>query len=134
MTLFARAVFCTSRNGCKTQAEAIAKDDRAATLVPDAAKRAQLASAARSAQDSTLRLTIERGVGFHSAGLSKEDRALVEGLFRAGDIMVLCTTTTLAQGVNLPAHLVVVKSTQQYRGASGYEGACAHYLRFACCP
>lgn len=40
---------------------------------------------------------------------------------------MLCTTTTLAVGVNLPAHLVIVKGTRRWTsapaggGASGYE-------------
>lgn len=39
---------------------------------------------------------------------------------------VLCTTSTLAMGMNLPAHLVVIKGTRRYVGseaedASGYE-------------
>lgn len=33
---------------------------------------------------------------------------------------VFSTTTTLAQGVNLPAHLVVIKSTQYYTRGRGY--------------
>lgn len=40
------------------------------------------------------------------------DRNLIEGLFLNGDIQVLCTTNTLAHGINLPAHTVVLKSTQ----------------------
>jgi len=31
---------------------------------------------------------------------------------------VLVTTSTLAMGVNLPAHLVIIKATQQYIGGS----------------
>lgn len=51
-------------------------------------------------------------VGFHNGGVSMLDRALVEGLFLAGDLLVLCTTSTLGHGVNLPAHAVIIKSTQ----------------------
>ena len=34
---------------------------------------------------------------------------------------VLCATSTLAVGVNLPAHLVVIKGTRRYTGA-GSDG------------
>lgn len=51
-------------------------------------------------------------VGYHNGGLSMNDRNLIEGLFLNGDIQVLCTTNTLAHGINLPAHTVVIKSTQ----------------------
>lgn len=36
-------------------------------------------------------------------------------------LAVLVATTTLALGVNLPARLVVIKGTNHYRGAKGYE-------------
>lgn len=51
-------------------------------------------------------------VGYHNGGLCQKDRSLVEGLFLSGDIQVICTTNTLAHGINLPAHTVVIKSTQ----------------------
>lgn len=44
-----------------------------------------------------------------STGL--EDRRLVETLFLNSELGVICTTTTLAQGVNFPAHLVIIKGT-----------------------
>lgn len=44
-----------------------------------------------------------------SAGLSSRDRDVVEKMFLKGEIKVLVATATLAWGVNLPAHLVIVK-------------------------
>ena len=59
------------------------------------------------------------GIGIHHAGLSKKDRLLVEDLFAAGYLQVLCSTATLAWGVNLPAHTVILKGTQIYSPEKG---------------
>jgi replicative superfamily II helicase len=50
----------------------------------------------------------------HHAGLSSEDRGLVEELFLQAKIQVLVATSTLAWGVNLPARLVILKGTEYY--------------------
>lgn len=52
------------------------------------------------------------GFGIHHAGMLRSDRNLVEKLFAEGHIKVLCCTATLAWGVNLPAHTVIIKGTQ----------------------
>jgi hypothetical protein len=83
-------------------------------FVRSAAAASALASAAASAESPRLAACLPAGVAFHSAALSSSDRSLVESLFREGALLVLCTTSTLAQGVNLPARLVVVKGTRQY--------------------
>ena len=47
---------------------------------------------------------------------------LVETLFEHGFIQVVCTTSTLALGVNLPVYLVIIKGTVQWKGGGkGYE-------------
>jgi len=51
--------------------------------------------------------------------MGREDRELVEDLFADRHIAVLCTTATLAWGVNLPAHAVIIKGTQIYDPAKG---------------
>ncbi|EEC73605.1 hypothetical protein OsI_08087 [Oryza sativa Indica Group] len=58
-------------------------------------------------------------VGYHNGGLCLKDRSVVEGLFLKGDIQILCTTNTLAHGINLPAHTVVIKSTQFFNKEKG---------------
>ena len=62
------------------------------------------------------------GVAYHHAGLDMQDRKLVEQQFLDRKIRILCATSTLAVGVNLPAHLVVVKGTMSWRGGGmGYQ-------------
>ncbi|GAA0146069.1 DNA metabolism protein [Lithospermum erythrorhizon] len=66
--------------------------------------------------DQNLRHTLQFGVGLHHAGLNDKDRSLVEELFANNKIQVLVCTSTLAWGVNLPAHLVIIKGTEYYDG------------------
>lgn len=65
-------------------------------------------------KDEALREALSFGIGLHHAGLVEADRQLAEELFANNKIQVLIATSTLAWGVNLPAHLVVVKGTQYF--------------------
>ncbi|KAJ4838086.1 DExH-box ATP-dependent RNA helicase DExH14 [Turnera subulata] len=61
----------------------------------------------------------DHGIGIHHAGMLRADRALTERLFSDGLLKVLVCTATLAWGVNLPAHTVVIKGTQIYDPKAG---------------
>jgi len=63
------------------------------------------------------------GVAFHHAGLDGLDRHTVEKGFLEGQISVICCTSTLAVGVNLPCHLVIVKNTVTWQDNSWKEYA-----------
>ncbi len=65
-------------------------------------------------EDQVLREALSFGIGLHHAGLIEADRRIAEELFANNQIQVLIATSTLAWGVNLPAHLVVVKGTQYF--------------------
>ncbi|XP_013383776.1 activating signal cointegrator 1 complex subunit 3-like [Lingula anatina] len=67
-------------------------------------------------RDSNLKLTLAFGIGLHHAGLHERDRKVVEELFVNQKIQILVATSTLAWGVNFPAHLVVVKGTEYFDG------------------
>lgn len=85
----------------------------------DAGSREVLNEAASQATDADLKDILPYGFGIHHAGMNRVDRADVEDLFASGAIQVLVSTATLAWGVNLPAHTVVIKGTQVYSPEKG---------------
>lgn len=110
-------VFCNSRsNTSKVAAEVARQAGR--QLVGSAAQAHALARASSSAIDGSLSEMLRCGVGFHHAGLDVQDKRLVETMFAAGELPILCSTSGLAQGVNLPAHLVVLCNTCKYASSS----------------
>lgn len=85
----------------------------------DAGSREVLAEAASQATDQDLKDILPYGFGIHHAGMNRIDRTDVEDLFARGAIQVLVSTATLAWGVNLPAHTVIIKGTQIYSPEKG---------------
>lgn len=65
-------------------------------------------------RNKQLRELFPDGFGTHHAGMLRNDRNLVEQLFSEGFIKVLVCTATLAWGVNLPAHAVIIKVSQNH--------------------
>jgi helicase len=57
---------------------------------------------------------LQKGVAFHNADLTFDERRVVEYFYLQGEIRVIFSTTTLSMGVNLPAKTVFVE-TQKYQ-------------------
>lgn len=72
----------------------------------------ELAPYINKVKDDTLKLSLQFGIGLHHAGLVESDRQISHKLFEQNKIQILIATSTLAWGVNLPAHLVIIKGTQ----------------------
>ncbi|KAI8374185.1 Sec63 Brl domain-containing protein [Radiomyces spectabilis] len=98
---------------------ALEKDTIARFLNQDSASREILQSEAATVKDANLQDLLPYGFAIHHAGMTRADRTLVEELFADGHIKVLCSTATLAWGVNLPAHAVIIKGTQIYSPEKG---------------
>jgi replicative superfamily II helicase len=77
-----------------------------------------LAGADPSAVLADLRQCLAGGVAFHISDLARDEKIAIEDQFRDPDsgIRVLVCTTTLAQGVNLPAETVIIVELEHPTG------------------
>ena len=118
-------IFCQTQKGSINSAKQLMQDYQEGKLqsmkieLPTKKILEQISSSINNKQLSTF---VKYGIAFHNAGLSLNDRQIIEDNFRINAIKIICTTSTLSQGVNLPARLVIIKSTNCYKGHNiGYS-------------
>ena len=145
---FGALVFCSSRQGCQNTASLIANamSDEVTDIVLE--QRKDAVNELRSLPlplDETLEMTIPRGVAFHHAGLTAEERDIVAAAYDAGVIKVIVATCSLAAGINLPARRVILHGARmgrdfigpamlrQMRGRAGRKGKDDVGESFLCC-
>uniref|UniRef100_A0A3Q2DDF4 DNA polymerase theta n=1 Tax=Cyprinodon variegatus TaxID=28743 RepID=A0A3Q2DDF4_CYPVA len=113
-------LFCPSKNWCEKLADTIARafynlrhtaGPQPVCLDPEGLVDviAQLRRTP-AGLDPILQRTVPWAVAFHHAGLTFDERDVLEGAFRQGLIRVLAATSTLSSGVNLPARRVVIRT------------------------
>ncbi|MFD9716102.1 DEAD/DEAH box helicase [Streptomyces sp. NPDC059076] len=100
-------VFRATRRDVRTSARSLA---RRLGLPPAETVISKLPQGDDGQVNDLLRECLTRGVAFHVSDLSDEERRLLEQSFKqpGSELRVLVATTTLAQGVNLPADSVVI--------------------------
>lgn len=89
--------------------DACLERDTIASLVKSQGSLEVLSKEANECKNLELKDLLPYGFGIHHAGMNRLDRTLVEDLFGDRHIQVLVSTSTLAWGVNLPAHTVIIK-------------------------
>jgi len=98
---------------------AMQNDALAKFLHEDSASREILQTEVESIKTQDVKDLLPYGFAIHHAGLPRTDRKLIEDLYADRHIQVLVSTATLAWGVNLPAHTVIIKGTQVYNPERG---------------
>ncbi|KAL4816130.1 hypothetical protein BDW67DRAFT_54743 [Aspergillus spinulosporus] len=117
-------VFSGSRVACQVHAALIsdAMPDPATLGAEDLGKRLDLLAELRSLPsglDPALENTLIRGVGFHNAGMTTEEREAIAQAYDQGVLKVLVATCSLAAGVNLPARRVIINGARMGRELVG---------------
>ncbi|WCJ44783.1 U5 small nuclear ribonucleoprotein helicase putative [Euphorbia peplus] len=109
----------TAKTARAIRDSALANDTLGRFLKEDSASREILQSHTDMVKSNDLKDLLPYGFAVHHAGMTRADRQLVEDLFGDGHVQVLVSTATLAWGVNLPAHTVIIKGTQIYNPEKG---------------
>ena len=143
-------VFCSSRQSCQNNAalisEAMPESDRIGENIYDLRKDviASLQSLP-SGIDPVFEQTIIKGVAFHHAGLTTEEREIVADAYDRGILKVMVATCSLAAGINLPARRVILHGARmgrdlvgpallrQMRGRAGRKGKDEVGETYLCC-
>ncbi|EFC37605.1 dead box RNA helicase [Naegleria gruberi] len=115
-------VFVHSRKETSTTAKALidlAVEENALDMLTAGVKMSEhtrkwVTKSLEKCHNRELKELVPKGLGIHHAGLVRSDRNLVEKLFSEGIIRVLCCTSTLAWGVNLPSYCCIIKGTEVY--------------------
>ncbi|CAH0555030.1 unnamed protein product [Brassicogethes aeneus] len=107
-------VFVTSRNATASVAKKLIETAQVKGTLQLFEPEKSVQTMKSGYKSGDLSFLIPHGYGIHHAGMVRSDRLEVERLFRIGQLKVIVCTTTLAWGVNLPAHAVIIRGTQHY--------------------
>lgn len=110
-------IFVNTKKGAEKQAEEISK--KLPNTQIELAEKILKALPKPTPQCERLSKCVKKGIAFHHAGLHSKQRELIEDSFRNKKIKVICSTPTLAAGLDLPAFRAIIRDTKRYGGKFG---------------
>ncbi|MFH2028236.1 MAG: helicase-related protein, partial [Nanoarchaeota archaeon] len=106
-------VFVNTKKSAEKTAEEIAVKIKDISL-NELSEQAIAALTKPTKQCERLSRVVKKGVAFHHAGLVAKQRELIEDNFRSGKIKIICSTPTLAAGLDLPAFRTILKDLRRF--------------------
>ena len=106
-------VFANTKRSAEKTAEDISKQIKNVSL-DDLSEKVLKVLSRPTKQCERLAFCIKKGIAFHHAGLRAEQKELIEDNFKKGVIKIVCSTPTLALGVDMPAFRVILKDLRRY--------------------
>ncbi len=113
-------VFVNTRRSTEALAKSLSKDVRETLGEKELDHLNKLAEQMVRGQEEATSMAarlgkcIDGGVAFHHAGLTNDQRSLVEKEFKRGRVKCIVATPTLAQGVDTPARRVVIRDLNRF--------------------
>lgn len=133
-------VVCMTRRATRGVANALASRLGEVPFGPALENIAALIEAEGDSLRSLLRC-VQHGVAYHNASVPPRIRAAIEDAVKAGELVAVASTTTLAEGADLPFRLTVLYDWLQgygenqrplspllFRNIAGRSGRAGHYV------
>ncbi|OBZ69133.1 putative ATP-dependent DNA helicase HFM1 [Grifola frondosa] len=114
-------VFCATRKGVMSTAEQMMKEYEEGSNKKETLPWSRPQRIEHSFHNKQLEKLASCGIGVHHAGMTIDDRRATEDLYLKKILRILFATSTLAVGVNLPAHTVVIKGVKIFTNNTSQE-------------
>ena len=115
-------IFVNSKRGAEKTAEDISKkikDVNGKKELDEISEKIINILSKPTKQCERLSFCVKKGIAFHHAGLASEQKAIIEENFKKGVIKIICSTPTLAAGVDLPAFRTIIKDLKRFGDEDG---------------